>query len=314
MEGKYNYARDAFMYLLSYATLLIFTIGLNFLTKGLINQVIPDPAQVDEFFHSSALTGFLAAVLIAFPIFWYINLVANKMLTKGTMRANTGVRHWLIYITLVVVILVIVWQLVAILMAWLNGALGLRFVLHVLVTLAIAVSILVYQWWHLKIFEEQKFWPWFKFKIFEWKVVVLVLAVVVWAFISIGSPSQQRAMRFDEQRVENLRNIQWAVEAFYGNQYDPGFNRLPESFDEFSINKRYFVEENILKDPRTGEPYEYRKTSSTGYELCATFETVDAMDDQTQIYRPVEEFGKLLPFEHNAERTCFDLSVALNTK
>lgn len=315
MEGKYNYARDAFMYLLSYATLLIFTISFNFLTKALIARVVPDSVGVDSFFGNDlSIVGFLAAVIISFPIFWYISWRANTMLAKGEMRAETGVRHWLIYITLVVVVLVIIWQLIALFIAFLQGGVALRFLLNTLVTLAIAMVVLMYQWWHLRAFTTKPLWPKSWFKIFQWKMILLVLVVVVWAFISVGSPSEQRAMRFDEQRVEDLRQIQWAVEAYYGSEMDPGFGRLPASLDELSTNKRYFVEESILKDPRTGEPYEYRKTSSTGYELCATFETSDSTDEQTQVARPMGEFGKMLPFEHNAERTCFDLSVALNTK
>ncbi|MDD5606190.1 MAG: DUF5671 domain-containing protein [Patescibacteria group bacterium] len=308
MEKSYNYARDAFIYLLSYATLLIVAVALNFLTKALIGRVIPDVAEVGDFMHDDrTIIGFLAALIIAFPIFWYISWRANKMLAKSEMKPNTGVRLWLIYITLVVVILVIIAQLIALFLTFLQGAVGLRVLLGALVTIAIAVSILMYQWWHLRAFGDKPLWPKSWFKIFEWKALILVAAVVVWAFASVGSPSAQRAKRFDEMRTERLRSIQWAVEDFYGLKDNINFGRLPNALEELQANKRYFIDEESLIDPKTGEGFEYRPLSATSYELCAVFET--ASDADSTVPRLPEESGKILPFEHEAGRTCFELSV-----
>ena len=70
MEKTYNFARDGFMYLLSYATLLVSSVALNYLLRGVVNHYIPDALDRATFLGSSSeLVGFLAAVVIAFPIF-----------------------------------------------------------------------------------------------------------------------------------------------------------------------------------------------------------------------------------------------------
>ena len=121
MEQKYNYARDGFIYLLSYATLVISSVGLNFLLKAIVNRFIPDVVERYEFLaNDSTIIGFLAAVIIAFPIFVYLNYLANKMLGQGKMRHDSGVRNWLLYLTLVVVILIIIWQIIALFIAFLK--------------------------------------------------------------------------------------------------------------------------------------------------------------------------------------------------
>lgn len=313
MEKSYSYARDAFIYLLSYATLLIFTIALNFLIKALTNRVIPDVTEVGGFLHDDrSIIGFLAAIIIAFPIFLFINLKANKMLADGEMRANTGVRHWLIYITLVIVILIIIWQLIALFMSFLQGEVVSRFLLGTVITLFIATSVLAYQWWHLRFFAKDNILS-VSFRIFEWVAIALVVGIVAWAFTGIGSPAEQRAKRFDEMRVERLRGIQWAVDDFYGFKDNVNFGRLPFNLDELKISDRFFIEEKSLLDPRTGEMFEYRMVNATEYELCATFETADTADSQSQIFMPklpTREFSKVVfPFDHGVGRTCFDLSV-----
>jgi len=314
MEGnKYNFARDGFVYLLNYATLMISSIGFNFLAKSLVDKAIPDAIEYGNFLNDdSTIVGFLAAVIIAFPIFIYLNYWANRMLGSGKMKHGTGVRHWLINITLVVVILVIIWQLIALFIAFLNGTLALRFLIHTLITLLVSAAVLWYQWWHLKFFDGSKKKLGLKFKVFEWSIITIIIAVVIGAFIVIDSPTVRRIKRLDATRVERLSGLQNSIHDFYGwGSKDLNYGRLPKGLDELIQNSRMFTIEDELLDPVTRERFEYRVIGARTYELCATFDTeFTKEDDKYSSYVPVPiEMRQPQRFYHGIGRTCFELYV-----
>lgn len=312
-EGRYNYARDGFIYLLSYATLLISSVGLNFLLKAITNRFIQDPiGQLDSFLaDDTAIIGFMAAVIIAFPIFVYLNFLANKMLTKGQMKHDSGVRNWLLYLTLVVVILIIIWQIIQLFMGFLNGTLALQFVIHTLITLAIAAAVLGYQWWHLRTFGRGTPRAGAGFKLFEWIVIAVVAGAIIGSFFIIDSLSIRRAKRLDEVRVERLSNIQGSIQTYYGWKDGPGKQRLPASFDELISDSRIYIPADGLVDPATRERFEYQVTGSKTYKLCATFETEFTSDTKGSAPRLIETepASSMQRFYHGIGRECFTLTV-----
>lgn len=313
MEGlapKYNFARDGFMYLLSYATLVIVSVSVNFLAKSLVNRWIPDAADITWFGGDNAIIGFLAAVIIALPIFVYVNFMTNKWLGSGQMKHDSGVRHWLIYITLVVVILIIIWQLIALFVAFLGGTLALQFGAHTLITLLIASLILWYQWWHLKFFTGQSKPLRVGFKVFEWVVLATVAGLVVWTFATIDSPAQQRLNRLDQIRVERLTNIRSAVQEFYGWDKTVGTRRLPQTLAELEQSPRVYIGPEGLVDPVTKTPFGYRIVNSRTYQLGATFATEfkETTDTQTKPIMEVPDSRQKM-FYHGIGEEWFTLTV-----
>ncbi|MFH0905317.1 MAG: DUF5671 domain-containing protein [bacterium] len=315
-ETRYNYARDGFVYLLSYATLLISSVGANFLLKAIVDRFVPDALQntgasamADE-----AIIGFMAAVLIGFPIFVYLNFVANRMLKTGRMRVDSGVRNWLLYITMVVVILIIIWQIIQLFIGFLNGALAIRFIIHVLITLAIAATVLGYQWWHLRHFSQESPKIGAGFRIFEWVVFIIAAGAVVGSFFIIDSPSVRRAKNLDNIRVERLSNIQGAIQDYYGWKGGPGAQKLPTNFDELISYAKVSIGEDGLIDPVTKERFEYRVTGDKAYQLCAVFDTEFTKDSDNNATNPIMMEGEPASyaqrFYHEVGRTCFPLTVS----
>ena len=307
---KYNFARDGFIYLLSYATLVITSVSVNFLAKALVNRWIPDAVSNEFLAMDSAIIGFLAAAVIALPVFIYLSYLANKMLGNKTMRADSGVRHWLIYITLVVVILIIIWQLAVLFFSFLNGTLILQFGVHTLITLIISGLILWYQWWHLKFFAGEPRKPGLGFRIFEWTVLLVVVAIIGWTFATIASPAEQRAKNLDRMRVERLTSIRDAVQSFYGWEKTSGHARLPKTLQELESDANVYLMGDALKDPATKEQFDYRVIAATRYELCATFDT--EFEEANAATRPVAESvpdNRTKQFYHGVGRTCFALST-----
>ena len=120
-------------------------------------------------------------------------------------------------------------------------------------------------------------------------MILLVALAVGAAFYVLGPPSQQRLLRLDERRVEDLNGIRAAV-----NDYWRQNNRLPASVEEAGHGTA------LYRDPESGEVYEYRVRGERSYELCAVFE---------RAFTP-EEPGLANRFwPHPAGRHCFALSA-----
>lgn len=313
-SNHYSYARDGFIYLLSYATLLIFSLSLNFLLKAITNKYLVDAVENYRFIENdSTIIGFLAALIIAFPIFLYVNIKANKMLGEGTMRPNTGVRNWLIYLTLIVVILIIIWQIILIFTSFLEGTLVLKSIIHILITLVISFGVLWYQYWHLKFFNGQNTKINTTFKALEWLVMIIIAASVIFSFFIIDSPSVRRAKRLDKIRIEKISTINNAIYNFYGLKDDEyGHQRLPKDLNELINNTRLFIPLNGLNDPDTNRgQFEYNITGTKTYQLCATFDTAyDETTKDTTFPLLSPKLGKEnTTFYHPSGRYCFDLSI-----
>ncbi|NJM99389.1 MAG: hypothetical protein HC800_21640 [Phormidesmis sp. RL_2_1] len=96
---------------------------------------------------------------------------------------------------------------------------------------------------------------------------VSVMTAIVVGFWLLGSPSQQRLLSLDRQRVDDLSSIAYELQAqFSGSGADPA-TPLPEQLPGSLTNR------GIALDPVNAEPYAYRRLSDTTYELCATFAT-----------------------------------------
>jgi len=92
-------------------------------------------------------------------------------------------------------------------------------------------------------------------------VTTVVVAVVIGGIILLDSPAQERLRRLDERRVDDLRELAYALDRYWTQE-----GTIPPLLEELSSEPGVFVERF---DPETGQPYEYRVLSSSTYELCA---------------------------------------------
>lgn len=109
----------------------------------------------------------------------------------------------------------------------------------------------------------------------------------------IGSPSEVRMRRLDEQRVSDLEVISDAIASYRGTH-----KALPATLDEL-LRPDVFPRAR-LKDAASGRPYEYIAKDATHYALCAEFET--ASDDRI-------EAGASPFWRHERGRHCFSLEA-----
>ncbi len=122
-------------------------------------------------------------------------------------------------------------------------------------------------------------------------VSLVVAAAVVFGFLALGTPGDERSRALDRKRVDDLRDLAQGIR----NQYDDPRDRLelPVSLDTFlsrGLRKQRYV------DPVTARPYEYRKLAPDTFALCATFD-LEVRERDLEAWQ--EKWG------HPAGRACF---------
>lgn len=127
-------------------------------------------------------------------------------------------------------------------------------------------------------------------------VAAAVIAVVAAGLWVAGSPGEERRRRLDARRLEDLRQIAAAVDAYWTR-----IGELPASLKELSGWQGLAAPTG---DPATGEPYEYRRRSDGRYELCAAFSREDPGPQPRRRYQIGPSF-----WHHGAGRHCFELEA-----
>jgi hypothetical protein len=119
----------------------------------------------------------------------------------------------------------------------------------------------------------------------------LVAGLAVAASIWLNPPSENRARAMDSQRLWQLSRIESAISNHYRLH-----QKLPANLGELTADKSDLAHGN-LRDPGTGQMFEYEAVSERGYRLCAVFE------------RGVDNEPRLYVRRHKAGRDCFEQKV-----
>ncbi|KKT28538.1 MAG: hypothetical protein UW43_C0001G0013 [Candidatus Yanofskybacteria bacterium GW2011_GWA1_44_21] len=298
---KINTPRDTFLYLLSIATLAASAVSFGIVVFQLINNYYPDMLNYHYYSRENVLEplrGAMAALIIIFPVFWWVARFLRKDIEGNPEKRDLGIRRWLLYLTLFVAGLVIIGDLVAVLNGLLHGELTIRFIFKALTVLFIAGSVFYYYISQLK----EK--PLAGVKVYSWIVVGAVAASIVGGFIVIGSPMTQRAKAFDQRRINDLQVIQNEIVSYWQSK-----RVLPGDLSDLTNSIPGF---RAPIDPETGTSYEYLPTAkstsaSPSFQLCATFKypsdpQVTGMDSypKTVVYPYPSD-----NWTHDAGRQCF---------
>jgi hypothetical protein len=250
-------AKDFFINLGAIVALYTMVVSLVNLLFTIINTVYPQITNGYNYSGSASISWPVATLVIFFPIFILLMWLLEKEYTREPERKNMGIHKWLTYITLFIAGLTIAGDLITVLYYFLDGQeLTTGFLLKVVVLLVVASSIFVYYISDVR----DKLTP--KKRIF-WRIIagVIILGSIVWGFSVLGSPATQRLYKYDQQKVNDLMNINNEVANYYSIN-----GALPASLA--GISSQYNL---ITPDTQTGKPYEYAKTGDLTYNLCAVF-------------------------------------------
>lgn len=291
-------AKDVFAHLFAIVTLYVSVVSFIVLGFQYIDVSFPDALN---FYYTGALDairGGMASLIVMWPAFVGISWFIQKDVKTDSEKREIGIRKWLLYLTLFATAITIVVDLITLVNYFLNGEITTRFVLKVLVVLATAIAVFAYYLWDLRSDAGAKSMVPKKTAI---ATSLVVLATIVLGFLLVGSPAQQRKVRFDDQRVSELTSIQYEIANFYSTK-----RVLPTSLADLTNALSGFT---TPTDPSTGAQFEYSVKSALSFELCATFET----DSVTTGLQTVPSYGGYgLPdqnWTHGTGRTCFTRTI-----
>ncbi len=120
----------------------------------------------------------------------------------------------------------------------------------------------------------------------------VVLVAVVGGLIVLGPPSEERARRLDNRRVEDLRGITGVVDLYWTRH-----GRLPSSLDDLAQESGVNISS---RDPGTAQVYDLRVLGAETYELCADFQRNSA--------DPAQGVSKGF-WSHGVGKQCFQLEA-----
>ena len=141
--------------------------------------------------------------------------------------------------------------------------------------------------------------------VFIGTVTLAVAAAVILGFVIIGSPTAERTRRFDQQRINDIQQISYAVDAYWTQ-----VKTLPPSLSSLMSNNFYYV--SNISDPLSKQPYEYRIVSTSTYELCANFESnskeTSNLQKDVPMYSPYPSNMEIF-WKHGQGRVCATFHV-----
>jgi hypothetical protein len=268
-EKTHNALSPKFFFLSLGVLITLVTTVVSFLNLVFetLNKKFPDALNAFyEYGYTSwsydSIRASLATLIIVFPVFMMLAYFWKKESSKNLGITDTLVKKWLMYIILFLVGIVVIVDLVTLVKYFVAGEITTRFIIKVLVVLAVSKIVGIYYLIALGAFE--------KFKKIGQKMSIVfaplfVVVAIVWSFTIIGSPSQQRAWRMDERRIQDLQSIQWQVISYWQQK-----EKLPESITELSNPMSGFT---VPMDPefQKGLSYEYIPKEGMTFALCATF-------------------------------------------
>jgi len=142
-------------------------------------------------------------------------------------------------------------------------------------------------------------------KYFIYTIITLVAVAIIAGFFVAGSPTRQRLIRFDSQRINDLQYIQSEIINYWQSK-----SKLPARLTDLNDSLRGV---NVPKDPEIGGEYEYSIKAPLSFSLCANFNYSLSGNSSPGVMKPVPvgSYGTGIAdnWEHSAGRVCFDRTI-----
>ncbi len=272
-----------------------FLLGLLF---GIINLKFPDATEgywaIES--ASSAVRLGIAMVIVFFPTYLVLTRLVNKLRRSEKNSSYLNLTKWLVYLSLLIGGGVLLGDLVAVIMTFLEGDVTLRFIFK-----ALAVLVVVGLAFHYYILDARGFWLKNESKsvMYGYGALLASFVAVTLGFSYIETPAQVREMKLDETQLQDLQSIQNKIEeALTVSSSTPA--TLAALYGEFPAPKA----------PENRPAYSYSPTEK-GFTLCATFSRDSFISDQNS--GPVFNFDMKIKnpdnWSYKAGEYCFERIV-----
>lgn len=282
---------------------------------GLINIVFPDVTEGVwgvESASSSVRIG-IAMTMVFFPTYLMLTRIVNKSRRKDNKANYIGLTKWLVYLSLLVGGGVLLGDLVAVIMTFLNGDITQRFILK-----AVAVLVIVGAAFYYYLLDDRGYWLKNEKQSIRFGIgaTVVVLVSLVYGFANIATPTEVRERKLDNTQISDLQDIQWHVQDYLNIN-----GELPKTVAEL------YKGLPVPEAPEGRSAYRYEVTDA-GFNLCATFSAQSLPGEYAYVTKPVmvdrvpteiTTDGKVVNqspviinpdnWEHNTGEVCFERVV-----
>ena len=305
--------KDFFLHLGTTIALYASTIAVIDLAFAALNRALPD--ALSNYFNASSIVWPISILIVLVPILYILEGLISRDIARTPEKRKIWIRKWRIYLTLFLTGVTIAVDIIVLINTYLNGEISSRFIWKVITVLIVSTVIFAYYLLDKNATfaandlltgerpsmpaRSKKIW----LRILSVSGIVLVLAGIVSGFIIVGSPNTQRAMKFDEQRVNDLSNIQYQIINYWQRT-----GKLPLSLQALNDPISNF---NIPVDPETAKPYEYygvKINNPNMFSLCATFIGSSSVQASNSPTYPVYE-ALNSDWSHPAGYNCFSRTI-----
>ncbi|MDO8430409.1 MAG: DUF5671 domain-containing protein [Candidatus Taylorbacteria bacterium] len=281
--------KDFFLHLGAIVALYAGVVALINLSFESINYFFPD--VLVPYFYSSSVAWPISMLIVLTPLFYVMEWYIVKDIKAAPEKAYIWIRRWGIFLTLFLAGVVIAGDLIALINTYLSGEIGIRFIWKAIAVFVIATTVFKYYFFTIN----TKYRIASFARIFHvWFGLALVIAAIVSGFVAVGSPSKQRAIKFDNQRVSDLQTLQRQIVSYWQQK-----NRLPASLSDLRDPISGFI---VPSDPLNNTPYEYSVKGDKSFTLCSMF----AFENKNMPYpKGVIDDN----WDHSIGKTCFDRNI-----
>jgi MFS family permease len=312
--------KDFFLHLAAVVALYASAIALINLCFSIVDYYNPDAlaASAGWRISASSIAWPVSMLVVLVPVLYVLEWLIGRDLIKSPEKKEIWIRRWRIYLTLFLAGATIIGDLITLINTYLNGEITSRFVYKIIIVLLVAGVIFAY-YLLARVVESLKAKNWRK--ALAWLGIIVVLIGIVGGFTVVGSPTKQRELRFDSQRVSDLTNIQWQVINYWQAK-----RMLPAALSDLNDPLTNFT---VPLDPETGTSYEYAiinaaasngnapvtSNANPSFSLCATFDLTSSANPSNvnAMSYPVQPAGAVNPstdsWTHAAGQVCFDRSI-----
>ncbi len=297
--------KDVFLHLLMLVMLYIGVISLLALVFAYIDYGYPDPLTYYPGDTLDVIRFSSSMLIVSFPLLLLFSWFIQRDLRKNPKKHDLRFGKWLTYLTLFVSAITIVIDLIQLVHRFYSGDLSTPFTLKVLSVLVITGAVFGYFVWDVQSEPHNSKIP----NLVAWAASAVVLGMLVSGFFIAGSPSKQRQVRMDEQRVSDLQMIQGEIINQWQNK-----RVLPQTTDNLKNDISGFIPP---RDPETGAPYEYVILAPLKFKLCANFKFPSPyLADQSRMPVPAGVYYKTSNYgggnevwSHEAGPKCYERTI-----
>ena len=288
--------KDFFLWAGAMVTLYGAVVSFITLLFQYIDYAFPDALSYYVDPYSSGMRFSMAALIVLVPVAIFLMRIIRRDIARDPSRNDIWIRRWALYLTLFIGGAAIVIDLITLINVFLGGELTTRFILKVVVVLLVAGAAFLHFLSDLR-----GYWtanPQ-KAQMVGYGTGVAVLATIIAGFFIMGTPTEMRLARFDDQKVSDLQGIQWQLVNFWQQK-----QTLPADLEELADPISGWI--NPL-DPQSGEGYRYERTSNSSFKLCADFNMESRNGGESVTVRAYDMMDG--NWQHGVGEACFDRTI-----